>query len=86
MSPSRQRFTRRVTSRVTLKADSMGLVEENVRLKGSERPNRTTVSVSSRPSQRLAAASGLIRASHFAVVSSDDRARSKLSSWYAAES
>lgn len=57
MSPSRQRVTREVTRRATDSADSIGLVEQSVRLKGPSRPNRSTVSVSSRPSRRLAPAS-----------------------------
>jgi hypothetical protein len=70
-SPSRQRVTLEVTRCVTDNADSIGLVEHSVRRNGPLSPNRSTVSVSSRPSRRLAAASGLTRESHFAVVSSD---------------
>lgn len=57
MSPSRQRVTREVTRRAAdSSADSIGLVEHNVRLKVPVRPSRSTVSVSSSPSRRLAAA------------------------------
>src|SRR5262245_45322493 len=61
MSPSRQRVTRAVTRRVTLSADSIGLVVASVRRSAPGTPSRTTVSVSARPSRRLDAASGLIR-------------------------
>ena len=71
MSPSRQRVTRAVTRRVTDSADSMGLVVANVRRNAPARPSRTTVSVSSSPSRRLDAASGLIRSSQRAVASRD---------------
>jgi hypothetical protein len=43
---------------VTLKADSIGLVVAKVRRKTADTPKRTTISVSSNPSRRLAAASG----------------------------
>ena len=56
---------------MTLKADSIGLVVAKVRRSAADTPKRTTVSVSSKPSRRLAAASGLIRLSHLAVPSSD---------------
>jgi hypothetical protein len=49
----------------------MGLVVANVRRNAPARPSRTTASVSSIPSRRLEAASGLIRASQRAVASRD---------------
>ncbi len=61
ISPSRHRITRAVTRRVALKADSIGLVVAGVRRRAAGTLNRTTVSVSSWPSRRLAAASGLVR-------------------------
>ena len=73
MSPSRQRLTQEVTRCATDSADSVGLVELSVRRSGPVRPSRITVSVSSRPSRRLAAASGLSRESH-CIDSSDDLA------------
>ncbi len=76
ISPSRHRVTRAVTRRVTERADSMGLVVANVRRNAPARPSRTTASVSSNPSRRLAAASGLIRSSQRAVASSDALAAS----------
>ena len=76
ISPSRQRVTRAVTRRVTERADSMGLVVAKVRRNAPARPSRTTVSVSSNPSRRLEAASGLIRSSQRAVASSDALAAS----------
>ena len=76
MSPSRQRVTRAVTRRVTLSADSIGLVVASVRRSAPGTPSRTTVSVSSNPSRRLAAASALIRSSQRAVASSDALAAS----------
>jgi hypothetical protein len=66
MSPSRQRVTRDVTRCVTDSADLIGFVEHGVRRNGLERPNWITISVSSRPSFRLAAASGLSRESYLA--------------------
>jgi hypothetical protein len=71
MSPSRHRVTRAVTHRVTLNADSIGLVVDSVRRSAADTSNRTTVNVSSSPSRRLAAASGLIRLNHLAVLSSN---------------
>ena len=72
MSPSRQApVTRAVTRHITDSADSMGLVVANVRRNAPARPSRTTVSVSSSPSRRLDAASGLIRSSQRAVASRD---------------
>ena len=71
ISPSRHQVTRAVTRRVTLRADSIGLVVANVRRSAPDTPKRTTVSVSSTPSRRLTAASGLIRISQVAVSSSD---------------
>jgi hypothetical protein len=49
----------------------MGLVVAKVRRSAPDTPKRTTVSVSSNPSRRLAAESGLIRISQLAVSSSD---------------
>ncbi len=72
ISPSRHRVTRAVTRRVTERADSMGLVVANVRRNAPARPSRTTASVSSNPSRRLAA----IRSSQRAVASSDALAAS----------
>ena len=54
----------------------MGLVVANVRRNAPARPSRTTASVSSNPSRRLEAASGLIRSSQRAVASSDALAAS----------
>ncbi len=71
MSPSRHRVTRAVTRRVTDNALSIGLVVARVRRNAPEMPSRTTVSASSRPPRRLAAASGFNRSSHRAVPSSD---------------
>ena len=65
-----------MTRRVTERADSMGLVVASVRRNAPARPSRTTASVSSNPSRRLEAASGLIRSSQRAVASSDALAAS----------
>lgn len=71
MSPSRHRVTREVTRRVTLNADSIELVVASVRRSTPDTPSHSTVSVYSRPSRRLDAASGFSRSSHRAVPSSD---------------
>src|SRR5262249_36515789 len=68
--------TRAATRRVTLSADSIGLVVASVRRSAQGTPSRTTASVSSNPSRRLAAASGLIRSSQRAVASRDALAAS----------
>lgn len=74
MSPSRHRFTRRVTLSATLNALSIGLVVESVLRSNSGTPKRTTVIVSSSPSSKLAAAAGLIRRSHWTVDRNSVRA------------
>ena len=56
--PSRQRLTLLACSRHTEIIDSMALVERSVRASVGGTPRRSTVSVSSRPSRRLAAAPG----------------------------
>jgi hypothetical protein len=65
-----------VTHRVTERADSIGLVVASVRNSAPGTPSRTTVSVSSNPSRRLEAASGLICSSQRAVASRDALAAS----------
>ena len=70
-----------VTLSATLKALSIGLVVESVLRKSSGTPKRTTVSVSSSPSSRLAAAAELICRSHFTVAASSVRAWVALVSW-----
>jgi hypothetical protein len=55
ISQLRHRVTRAVTRRVTLSADSIGLVVARLRRSAPGRPSRITVNVSSRPSRRLAA-------------------------------
>ncbi len=52
----------------------IGLVVESVLRSSSGTPKRTTVSVSSSPSSRLAAAAGLICRSHFTVAPRSVRA------------
>ena len=63
--------TRAVTRRITVRADSIGLVVARVRRNAPGTPSRTTVSVFSNPSRRLEAASALIRSSQRAVASRD---------------
>ncbi len=54
-------MTLRLWSRQIEIIDSMGLVERKVRLSIGGNPSATTVSVSSSPSRRLAAADGSVR-------------------------
>ena len=68
--PSRQRLTLLACSRHTEIIDSMALVERSVRARVGGTPRRSTVSVSSRPSRRLAAAPGWVRSSSLASASS----------------
>ena len=58
MEPSFQRFTRPMTVRATEIIDSMQLVLVSVSASRPPTPRRRTVNMSSRPSSRLAAASG----------------------------
>ena len=72
MSPSRQRVTReRYPPRHHSRPTRSGWSSPGSGAAPPDTPNRTTVSVSSNPSRRLDAASGLIRASQRAVPSSD---------------
>jgi hypothetical protein len=57
--PSRQRLTLPDFDRQIEIIDSMALVERSVRASVGGTPSRRTVSVSARPSRRLAAADGL---------------------------
>ena len=56
--PSRQHLTLRLVLRPIEIIDSIGLVEVSVRARRSARRGRRTVNISSRPSRKLAAASG----------------------------
>jgi hypothetical protein len=58
MSPSRQRFTLRACARTISIIDATGFVLITVLSSDPVTPRRVTVSVSARPSRRLAAASG----------------------------
>ena len=83
MSPSRQRFTRRVTDCETLNADSIGFVVDNVFRNNAGTCKRTTVNVSSQPSSKLRAAAGLNRRNHFIVSCRLARACASSSSCHA---
>src|SRR6266536_3158123 len=63
MSPERQRLTLRWVSRTVPIIDSMGFVEQSVRLSAPLTPRRVSVSVSSSPSLSDPAASGWLRSS-----------------------
>jgi hypothetical protein len=79
--PSRQRFTLAACSRHTEIIDSMVLVDRSVRANVGGTPRRSTVSVSDRPSRRLAPAPGWVRSSSFARASRAASASSAESAW-----